>query len=291
MKAKEKKYWGNLLDRSTINNTIVTNILKTEFGQITAENSMTWEATEPSKGIFSFSLADPIVNFAKSNGKLLRGHALVWHAQLPAWMTVINNRTILTNAVETHITTVMSRWKGDIYAWDVCNEILNEDGTLRNSPFSKYIGENFVSIAFTAARKADPNAKLYINDYNLDSVSSAKVLSIVNLVKNWRLAGVSIDGIGSSTHLSAGLGAGVQAALTYLATAGVEVAITELDIANAGPTDYSNVVKACLAVSQCVGITSWGVRDSDSFAFNNGLMYDANGNKKPAYDAALAALS
>ncbi|KAF9049215.1 putative endo-1,4-beta-xylanase C [Hymenopellis radicata] len=275
--AKGKKFWGSCADSNTLDISQNVAILQSDFGQVTPENSMKWDATEPSQNSFSYTGADALVNWATTNNKLIRGHTLVWHSQLPSWVSSIGDAASLTSVIQNHISNLAGRYAGKLYG---C-EIFNEDGSLRSSVFSNVLGEDFVTIAFTAARAADSTAKLYINDYNLDS-ANAKVQGMVSLVQRVNGGGTTlIDGIGTQMHLS------------RLAASGVsEVAITELDIAGGAASDYTAVVNACLAVSKCVAITSWGVSDANSWrASTTPLLFDNNYQPKAAYDAVIAALS
>ncbi|KAF8173198.1 glycoside hydrolase superfamily [Mycena galopus ATCC 62051] len=290
-KKHGKVFFGTAADQNRLSVSQDAAITAADFGGVTPENSMKWDTIEASRGVFNFAGADYLVNWAVTNGKKIRGHTFVWASQLPAWVTAINDAPTLTAVLQNHITQVMTHYKGKLYAVDVVNEHINEDGTIKSTHWTQVLGNNVFTIAFQAARAADPSVKLYINDYNLDS-NNAKVQGIVKLVNSINANGKLVDGIGTQAHLSAGGAGGMQAAITALAGAGVDVAVTELDIANAAVGDYETVVNACLAVPACVSITVWGVRDPDSWRpTTNCLLFDANWQPKAAYNGIASILN
>ncbi|PKS06357.1 hypothetical protein jhhlp_007105 [Lomentospora prolificans] len=293
MKEKGKLYFGTCADRNLLSNAQNTAVISATFGQLTPENSMKWDQINAQQNSYNWQPADFLMDYAEKNNLTVRGHTLVWHSQLAGWVNNINDRNQLTKVIEDHVAAIVGRWKGKIRAWDVVNEMFNEDGSLRQSVFSRVLGEDFVRIAFEAARKADPDAILYINDYNLDSPTYAKTTNgMANHVKKWLAAGVPIDGIGSQGHLTPGQAGAHVEALKLLAATGVkEVATTELDIQGAPANDYATVVKGCLDIESCVGVTVWGVRDPDSWRANtNPLLFDGQYNPKPAFNAIAQAL-
>lgn len=256
---------------------------------------MKWDAIEPGKGSFSFTGSDALVDYAMKNGKIVHGHTLLWYQQLPAWVKAITSADELTKVIQNHITTIVTRYKGKVHAWDVVNEIFTEEGNLRDCVFTQLLGEDFVRIAFEAAHAADPEAKLYINEFHLESGSSPKVQAMAKYVKKWLAAGLPVHGIGLQGHLGGGnpSAAEMQAGMELLAKTGIEeLAITELDIVGAPVDEYVKVTEACLAVDACVGITVWGVGDADSWlSKDTPLLFDTNYQPKPAYNAIVKLLS
>lgn len=173
-----------------------------------------------------------------------------------------------------HITQVAKHWKGQCYAWDVLNEALNDDGTYRNTTFLHHIGPEYIKIAFKTAAKADPYAKLYYNDYNLEKVSSKTDSARKNIVKFLQDDGIRIDGVGLQAHFVAGQTPTLKEQIENMkkfAKLDVEVAVTELDVRIVLPTnatnlqtqavDFANTVDACVQVDACVGVTVWDFYD------------------------------
>lgn len=292
--AQSGRYFGTAVAAGRLGDGRYTSILDREFNSVTPENEMKWDATERSRGSFTFGPADQIVNRAAARGQRVRGHTLVWHSQLPGWVSSIRDANTLRSVMNNHITTVMNRYKGRIHSWDVVNEAFADGGSgqMRSSVFRDVLGTGFVEQAFRTARSADPAAKLCYNDYNIENWSAAKTQGVYRMVRDFKARGVPIDCVGLQSHFGAGgPPAGFQTTLSNFAALGVDVQITELDIAQAPPNAYANTVRACMNVARCTGITVWGIRDSDSWrSQENPLLFDRNGNKKAAYQSALTSM-
>lgn len=278
-----------------------------QFNSLTPGNAMKWGSVEPTRGSYDWAEADQIVNFAEAHGQQVRGHTLVWHSQNPSWLT---NGTWtpaqLGQLMNDHIALEVGRYKGRLAAWDVVNEPFNEDGTYRQTLWYNGLGTGYIAQALTAARAADPAARLYINDYNVEGVN-AKSTALYNLVKSLKEQGVPIDGVGLQAHLIVGqVPPTLQQNIQRFADLGVDVAITELDIRMTLPSDstkltqqaadYKAVMNACGAVARCAGVTVWGFTDSDSWIPSTfpgqgaATPYDENYAPKPAYYAIAEAL-
>lgn len=212
-------------------------LIKKQFNSITAENAMKMGSLQPKEGQFDWKNSDAIVNFAAKNGIRIRGHALCWHEQTPSWLFKDDRglqvtKEVLLERLKTHIFTVVNRYKGQIYAWDVVNEAIDDNPSnfLRESPWFKICGEEFIAKAFEYAHMADPKAKLYYNDYN--SERPEKRDKIYKLLKKLISKGVPIDGVGLQAHWSLeepSMDHLVQSIELY-SSLGLQIQITELDV-------------------------------------------------------------
>ncbi len=291
--AAKGKTFGAAVANGHLGESQYVTTLDREFTGLTPENEMKWDATEPSRNSFSFGAADNIVSHAQSHAMKIRGHTLVWHNQLPGWVTGISSGSDLLSAMNNHIAKVAGHFKGKIAYWDVVNEAFNEDGSKRSDAFQQKIGNAYIEDAFRAARSADSGAKLCYNDYNIEN-QNAKSNGVYAMVKDFKSRGVPIDCVGIQTHVSAGQNlSSFQSNIQRFASLGVDVNITELDVGGSGTSQantYKQVVQACVAVSRCTSITVWGVTDKYSWrSSSTPLLFDGNYNKKPAYTAVLQA--
>lgn len=232
-----KFYIGTALNARQISgrDSAALKVVKEQFNAIVAENCMKSAEIQPMEGEFDFSLADQFVDFGEQNNLFVTGHCLVWHSQAPRWFftdSVGNDvsREVMIERMKNHIYTVVGRYKGRIKGWDVVNEAIMEDGSLRKSKFYQIVGEDFIKLAFQFAHEADSEAELYYNDYN--EWYPGKRDSIVQMIRSLKADGIRIDGIGMQGHVGMD-GPSLEdyeAAIVAYANEGVNVMITELDL-------------------------------------------------------------
>ena len=304
------------------------NLIRSEFNSVTAENAMKMGPIHPTENEFAWAHADSIVAFAERNKMKIRGHTLCWHNQVPRWIftdakgdTV--SKEVLLSRLKNHIQSVVSRYKGKIYAWDVVNEVISDKPGefYRPSPWFKICGEDFIAKAFEFAHQADPSAKLFYNDYNeIDPVKRGKIIKMINTLKS---AGVPIHGIGLQGHwaINEPSYSQLEQTLEQFSHTGLALQITELDISvypkehsarakKPGDNDTSfspakeqaqvDIYKMCFKLfrkyrSTITGVTFWNVSDRaswlDNFPVQNRkdypLLFDKNLKHKRAYDAVI----
>lgn len=282
--------------------------LAREFAILTPENAMKWAFVEPERGKLDWAAADRAVDFARRHGLAVRGHTLVWYSQLPGWLQDGTfSAAQLRKVMDDHIATEMGRYKGRIRTWDVVNEAVADDGTLRPSVWSDTLGPSFIADAFTTARKADPKARLAINEIGAETLGrkSDKLLEIVKALKARGL----VDEVGFQSHfnLEHGVPKSMAENLRRFAALGVDVAITEADVALREPAGddelraqagvYRDLVDVCRAVPRCDSLTVWGFTDRHSWipdsspGYGSATLLDDELRAKPAYRAFAAALA
>ena len=291
-----------------------------QFNMMVCENEMKFDALEPSRNNFSFGSADNLVTLAQQNDMAIRGHCLVWHNQLPTWVSSDGKkndknwtREEALEIMKNHITKVMQHYKGKVREWDVVNECLDDDQTtVRSNPNSydlrqqsvwqRAIGDDYIELAFQYAHEADPDAELYLNDYGVELQGKAKSLAFYNLAVSLKNKGVPIHGVGLQCHFSVGEVDGVKLNRTIkrFAEAGLKCIITELDmgVSSTSSADleeqarmYRMITDIVLNNDNCPSMVVWGIKDNDSWRTNsNPLLYDSGMGKKPAWYAVRSAL-
>ena len=292
-----------------------------EFNQVTPENEMKWDATEPSPGQYTFGGGDAVVAFAQQNGMKVKGHTLVWHNQLPGWVTALTDPNAVLAAMTNHITAVASHYRGQVFAWDVVNEAIDDGNgnAIRDDVFHHNLGDGYIAEAFRIAHQVDPDALLFYNDYGIEGLGG-KADAAYALAQTLVAQGVPISGIGLQMHIGAGPNEAppmgdIAANMHRIAALGLMVNVSEMDTGVCGvsgdqTTKFAaesmvmhDVVAACMSESRCVGITLWGVTDKyswlNSFApCGQGqtgspwaLAFDDNYARKPAWQGIVDALA
>jgi len=210
-------------------------LLFQHFNSITAENEMKWERIHPKPGVYKFDNADKFVALGEKNKMFIVGHCLLWHSQTPKWVFTDSlgkdlSRDELLERLREHITTIVTRYKGRVNGYDVVNEALNEDGTMRQSKWYKIIGEDFIQKAFEFAKAADPNVELYYNDYNIENPDKRR--GAIRIIKDLQAKGVKIDGVGiqGHWHLDTPKLEDIDSSMIQFGELGVKVHITEMDV-------------------------------------------------------------
>ena len=295
-----------------------------QFNSLTPENAMKMGPIHPKENEYFWRDADSIVNFAKRHALKVRGHNLCWHQQAPAWMFKDDHgnlvtKEVLLNRLKDHITTVVNRYKGRIYAWDVVNEAISDkpDEYLRNSLWYQICGEEYIAKAFEYAHEADPDAILFYNDYNV--INAIKREKIYRLIKSLKDAGVPINAVGLQGHwaINEPSRGQLDSTIQKFSSLGIELQVTELDISvypkehNARermPADADTtfnrekenrqieMYKMCFDLFRkyknfISGVTFWNVCDRHSWLDNfpvrgrkdYPLLFDKNLNPKKAY--------
>ena len=274
------------------------------FGMVTPENAMKFGPLHPEPDRYDFADADLIVDFAQAQGMQVRGHTLVWHNQLPGWLTNKDwSKEELMAILRDHIHTVVGRYRGRVMAWDVVNEGLNDDGTYRDTIWLRTIGPEYIDLAFRWAHEADPNALLFYNDYGAEGTCQ-KADAVYELVTGLMERGVPIHGVGFQMHVGLDWcpgSEGVAANIDRLNAVGLQVHITEMDVRVPEPATeeklqaqaaiYEDMVRVCMTSRNCTAFVLWGFTDNYSWVpgffpgYGSALIFDKDYRPKPACEA------
>jgi len=312
---------GAAVRPSLLSETAYSATLSREFNLIEPEDAMKWWVVRPTEDKFEFGKADEIVRYAQAHAMKVRGHCLVWDHNNPDWLAQGHfTPAQMSHLLQEHIATVMKHFAGQVFAWDVVNEALDENGQLKDSPWYNHPGigttqkdSTYVEQAFRWAHEADSHALLFYND-NGGEGTNRKSDAIYEMIKGFRRRGVPIDGVGLQMHISHldVDSAPIAANIARLTALGVQVHITELDVSL--PVDsngiaqnedllrqaeiYRGIVRACMQSKGCTAIQTWGFTDRYSWIGSHShgsrgaaLPFDRAYKPKPAYDALLEEIS
>ena len=303
-------YCGSVVDLNRVRaNPDYEKIVKTQFNSVTAENIMKPAFLHPNENTYNWTEADQLADFCKANFKRLHGHTLIWHQQLPQWMLNFQgSKTDWDNMMKEHIFQIVNHFKGKVTSWDVVNEAFNDDGTLRNSIWKKNIGDSYIAKAFQYAHEADPDAKLFYNDYSV-VINPIKRKAILNFLNNLRAKGIPVDGVGIQMHIFNGFpeNAEISSSMDDIWRNDYLIHISELDISmnplsqqmqEAPQNELTRQAEKYLYIFNAYGripykykfgITIWGIGDSDSwirYFYNRDdypLLFDDDYLPKPAF--------
>ena len=295
-----------------LSNPLHNAIVAGEFSMVTPANSMKMNLIQPTQGVFDFTDTDALVSWAKTNGLEFRGHPLVWHTQAPAWLTDGTfDRDQMIAIMYAHIDGLMSHYVGQFPYWDVVNEAIADDGKdFRPTIWRDRIGADFIDLAFIRAHAADPAAKLYYNDYNIEQKGNAKADKVFEMIKDMKARGIPIDGVGMQGHYFIEPDGGTKGVpdmkairdnMARYADLGLDVQVTESDFRVGKPLDankttvqnkfYADFLQACIEAATCSHFTVWGLSDLDSWVpstfpeYDFAHLWDTNLMPKPAYFA------
>ncbi|MCO6452730.1 MAG: endo-1,4-beta-xylanase [Caldilineales bacterium] len=289
--------------------------LAREFDLLIPENEMKFDSIHPLPGVYDFEAADALVAFAETHNMRVRGHVLVWGRQLPVWVFMRQwTRRQAEDILRSHIQTVVGRYRGRVYAWDVINEAVDDNGSLRDSIWLQTIGPDYIDLAFRWAHEADPDAVLIYNDLGGEHLNP-KADAVYELAKGMVERGVPVHGVGLEMHTGlewAPKPADLKAVINRLAELGLEVHITEMDV-RTGHVDwplsikqaeqaaiYRSVLSVCRDAPACKSLSLWGVSDAQSWVYytfggsypeESPLVFDPDYRPKPAYFAMMDALA
>jgi endo-1,4-beta-xylanase len=279
-------------------------VLAREFNMVAPERSMKLGALRRERGRYDFTRADALVSFAQGNAMQVQGHVLVWYQALPPWAVQANFAPDeLVSLLKEHIAITVGRYRGRVRYWDVVNEALRANGTLRNDIWRRGIGPEYAELAFRWANEADPKAQLFYNEYGGEGLG-VKSDGVYEFVQGLRQRGVPIHGVGLQMHVRVDdypKPEDVAANMRRLAALGVEVHISEMDVRipmpvteeklNAQACIYRAMLNVCLSAPNCKSFVLWGFTDKYSWipeffpGYGAGLIFDESYRPKPAYDA------